>query len=82
MLNGAMGDRRFPAPWRAERMAGGYVVRDAKGQAVAWVYAAESARLSAMPHALTFDEARRIALGIARLPELFDQASRNAGQHN
>jgi hypothetical protein len=24
--------RRFPSPWRADRMPGGYVVRDANGQ--------------------------------------------------
>ncbi len=34
--------RRFPAPWRAERIPGGYVVRDANGQAIAWVYARET----------------------------------------
>ena len=26
--------RRFPAPWRADPMPGGYVVRDANGQAL------------------------------------------------
>jgi hypothetical protein len=30
--------RRFPAPWKAEKMPGGYVVRDANGQALAHVY--------------------------------------------
>jgi hypothetical protein len=29
------GQRRFPAPWRAEKMAGGYVVRDSNDQAIA-----------------------------------------------
>jgi hypothetical protein len=65
-----MGERRFPAPWRVRTIAGGYVVEDASGRAVAYVYAAEGARLSAMPYALTWDEARRIAAGVARLPEL------------
>jgi hypothetical protein len=27
--------RRFPAPWRSKPMPGGYVVRDADGQALA-----------------------------------------------
>jgi hypothetical protein len=27
--------RRFPPPWRADKMPGGYVVRDANGQALA-----------------------------------------------
>jgi hypothetical protein len=30
-------DRRFPPPWHAERIPGGYVVRDANGQALAYV---------------------------------------------
>jgi hypothetical protein len=51
-------------------MPGGYVIEDASGRQVAWVYAADERRLSAMPYALTWDEARRIAAGIARLPEL------------
>lgn len=50
--------------------SGGYVVEDASGRTIAYIYAAEGPRLSAMPHALTCDEARRIAKGIARLPEL------------
>jgi hypothetical protein len=29
--------RRLPAPWTAEKMPGGYVVRDANGQALAYV---------------------------------------------
>jgi hypothetical protein len=29
--------RRFPAPWHADPMPGGYVVRDATGQALASV---------------------------------------------
>jgi hypothetical protein len=28
-----MTSRRFPAPWRADKIPGGYVVRDAFGQA-------------------------------------------------
>ena len=30
--------RRFPPPWRADKIAGGYVVRDANGQALAYLY--------------------------------------------
>jgi hypothetical protein len=32
-----MTSRRFPPPWRADKIAGGYVVRDANGQALAYV---------------------------------------------
>jgi len=34
--------RRFKPPWTAERIPGGYVVKDATGQALACVYARET----------------------------------------
>ena len=34
--------RRFPPPWTVERIPGGYVVKDATGQALAYVSARES----------------------------------------
>ena len=61
--------RRFPPPWTAEEIAGGYVVRDANGQSLAYVYARESER-DASTDMLTKDEARRIARNIAKLPQL------------
>jgi hypothetical protein len=33
---------RFPSPWRAEPIPSGYVVRDAKGQALTFVYSRDS----------------------------------------
>ena len=30
--------RHLPPPWRADKFSGGYVVRDANGFAVAYVY--------------------------------------------
>jgi hypothetical protein len=38
----ADGSRRFPPPWRADKIPGGYVVRDANGQALAYVYSRDS----------------------------------------
>jgi hypothetical protein len=37
-----MTNRRFAAPWRADKMPGGYVVRDANGQALVYVYSRDS----------------------------------------
>jgi hypothetical protein len=34
--------RRFPPPWRAELIPGGYVVRDANGQALAYLYSRDN----------------------------------------
>jgi hypothetical protein len=30
--------RRLPPPWKAEKIPGGFVVHDANGQALAYVY--------------------------------------------
>jgi hypothetical protein len=62
--------RRFSPPWTAEQIPGGYVVRDATGQSLAYVYARESKTQADAAKVLTLDEARRIASNIARLPEL------------
>jgi hypothetical protein len=37
-----MTSRRFPSPWHADPMPGGYVVRDANGQALTYIYSRES----------------------------------------
>jgi hypothetical protein len=57
-------------PWHADPMPGGYVVRDANGQALAYLYSRENEAEARQAKVLTKDEARRIAINIARLPEL------------
>jgi hypothetical protein len=61
---------RFPRPWRAGPIPGGHVVRDANGQALAYVYSRGNEAEARQAKVLTADEARRIAINIARLPEL------------
>jgi hypothetical protein len=68
--------RRFPTPWRADKMPGGYVVRDANGQALAYLYSRDSEADARQAKVLTADEARRIAANIARLPELLGKGER------
>jgi hypothetical protein len=65
-----MTSRRFRAPWSADKIAGGYVVRDANGQALAYIYSRDNEDEARQAKVLTKDEARRIAVNIARLPEL------------
>ena len=55
---------------RGRPCAGGYVVRDANSQIIAWVYARASTAEAMQAKVLTLDEARRVATNIARLPEL------------
>jgi hypothetical protein len=51
---------RFPAT----------VIRDASGQALAYLYSRNNTTEAPQAKMLTKDEARRIAVNIARLPEL------------
>jgi hypothetical protein len=46
---------------------GGYQVLDASGQALAYIYARETKAAGDIAKVLTFDEARRIAVNVARL---------------
>ena len=55
-------DRRFPAPWRADKIAGGYVVCDVNGQALVYVYSRDNDAEALQARVLTKDETRRIAV--------------------
>jgi hypothetical protein len=71
--------RRFPAPWKADKIPGGYVVRDANGQALAYVYARGTIAEAMQAKVLTTDEAGRIAANIARLPSLLKSGQTQQG---
>jgi hypothetical protein len=67
--------RRFPSPWSVEEPDSKldrqcFIVRDANGQALAYVYFEEEPGRRAATKLMTRDEARRIAANIAKLPEL------------
>jgi hypothetical protein len=65
-----MAARGFPFPWSVEDIGTAYVVKDAAGQQLAYVYYEEEPGRQSSAKLLTKDEARRIASNIARLPEL------------
>jgi hypothetical protein len=60
--------RNFPAPWKFERIPGGFVVKDANGLQLVHVYSDNRQ----VVNTLTEDEARSIATNIAKLPGLLD----------
>jgi len=65
-----MPERRFPPPWSVEETHACFTVRDADGQALAYIYFEDEAGRRAAAKLLTHDEARRIATNIAKLPYL------------
>jgi hypothetical protein len=69
--------RRFPAPWQVVVLPGGYAVEDATGQRLATFYGRADPQSARLAGALTLDEARRMALNFAKLPELINASSRS-----
>jgi hypothetical protein len=57
--------RRFPPPWSIVEHLESFAVTDVTGQVLAYVYFEDEGA-----ERLTRDEARRIAVNIAELPEL------------
>jgi hypothetical protein len=60
--------RRFPPPWRVVEMSGGYAVEDADGRQLGMFYGSRATPdVARQAHALTMDEARRMAVDFAKL---------------
>jgi hypothetical protein len=63
--------RRFPPTWIVEvHIDACFIVRNATGQAIAYVYFEDEPGRRSAAKLLTRDEARRIAANVAKLPEL------------
>jgi hypothetical protein len=63
--------RRFPPPWTVEDYNDAcFIVRDKNGQRLGYFYFEEEPGRRTAANLLTRDEARRLAVNFAKLPEL------------
>jgi hypothetical protein len=65
-----MPTRRFPPPWSVEDIGAAFVVTDSAGQKLSYIYYEEEPGLRSAAKLLSKDEARRIAVNMAKLPQL------------
>ena len=64
-----MTGRRFPPPWHVVEHPESFWVQDASGQTVGWFYFRTDPLVAKTAGVLLKDEARRMAVNFARLPE-------------
>ena len=69
-----MASRRFTPPWDIDDNGACFIIRDSNGQALNYVYYENEPGRRTAAGLLTRDEARRIAINIAKLPELLPKA--------
>jgi hypothetical protein len=67
-----MTERWFPPPWSVQELDSCFVVKDANGQALAYMYFEKEPR-RLRRELLTRDEAQRVAAVFAKLPEILSK---------
>jgi hypothetical protein len=61
---------RFPPPWTVEDIGGSFVVKASNDRPLIFIYYGEGIGPRSLARLLTRNAARRIAVGIAKLPKL------------
>ena len=65
---------RYPAPWAVEDIGGCFVVKASNDRPLVFIYYWDGVARRSLAKLLTRDAARRIAVGIAKLPALLRKA--------
>ena len=65
---------RYPAPWTVEDVGGCFVVKASNDRPLVFIYYGEGVARRSFARLLTRNAARRIAVGIAKLPKLLRKA--------
>ena len=65
---------RYPAPWAVEDIGGCFVVKASNDRPLVFIYYGEGVTRRSLARLLTRNAARRIAVGIAKLPKLLRKA--------
>jgi hypothetical protein len=69
--------RRFPPPWTIDEAKNAcFIVRDSTGQALGYFYCEDEAGRRSAAKLLTKDEARRMAVDFAKLPDAAAEGAR------
>ncbi len=63
-------ERRFPPPWSIDELTESFVVKDATGQALAYIYFEDEPQRQMSMKRLSRDEAFLVAVNIAKLPRV------------
>jgi hypothetical protein len=69
----------FTPPWDIDDNGACFIVRDANGQALTYVYCENEPGRRTAAELLTRDDARRIAINTAKLPEVLKRDTKGPG---
>ena len=64
----------YPAPWAVEDIGGCFIVKASNDRPLVFIYYGEGVARRSLARLLSRNAARRIAVGIAKLPELVRKA--------